>query len=115
MHSKRNVPKTAIAMMNMGGPSTLNEVGSFLENLFCDPEIIPMGKAQSVVGPWIARRRTPKITEQYAKIGGGSPILKWTNIQGEGMCRQLDSISPQVRIYSFVTKYLTVFITDCPS
>ncbi|CCI47616.1 unnamed protein product [Albugo candida] len=95
MHSKRNVPKTAIAMMNMGGPSTLNEVGSFLENLFCDPEIIPMGKAQSVVGPWIARRRTPKITEQYAKIGGGSPILKWTNIQGEEMCRQLDSISPQ--------------------
>nr|CCA26575.1 ferrochelatase putative [Albugo laibachii Nc14]CCA27299.1 ferrochelatase putative [Albugo laibachii Nc14] len=95
MHSKRNVPKTAIAMMNMGGPSTLNEVGSFLENLFCDPEIIPMGRAQSVVGPWVARRRTPKITEQYAKIGGGSPILKWTNIQGEEMCRQLDIISPQ--------------------
>ncbi|KAF1336517.1 Ferrochelatase, partial [Globisporangium splendens] len=86
---------TAIAMMNMGGPSTLPEVQDFLTNLFTDPEIIPMGPVQSVVGPWVAKNRTPKITDQYAAIGGGSPILKWTNIQGEEMCKLLDEIRPE--------------------
>ena len=44
---------------------------------------------------WIAKRRTPKIIEQYEAIGGGSPIKKWTNIQGKEMCKVLDRISPQ--------------------
>ncbi|DAZ93278.1 TPA: hypothetical protein N0F65_010902 [Lagenidium giganteum] len=86
---------TAIAMMNMGGPSTLPEVQSFLTNLFTDPEIIPMGKFQHVIGPWVAKRRTPNITDQYAQIGGGSPILKWTNVQGEAMCKLLDEMRPE--------------------
>jgi len=43
---------------------------------------------------WIARRRTPKIQEQYQKIGGGSPIKMWTEKQGEGMVRLLDDMSP---------------------
>lgn len=86
---------TAVAMMNMGGPSTLGEVQSFLTNLFTDPEIIPMGPVQNIVGPYVAKRRTPKITEQYAQIGGGSPILKWSNIQGEAMCKLLDELRPE--------------------
>lgn len=87
---------TAIAMMNMGGPSTLDEVQSFLTNLFTDPEIIPLGKLQYIIGPWVAKRRTPNIRDQYAQIGGGSPILKWTNVQGEGMCKLLDELLPEV-------------------
>ena len=43
---------------------------------------------------WIARRRTPKIQEQYQKIGGGSPIKMWTEKQGEGMVSLLDDMSP---------------------
>lgn len=97
MAAARRAP-TAVAMLNMGGPSTLPEVQGFLTNLFTDPEIIPMGRAQPLVGPWVAKRRTPKITEQYAAIGGGSPILKWTNMQGEHMCRILDEIRPEVRV-----------------
>lgn len=88
---------TAIAMFNMGGPSTLPEVQSFLTNLFTDPELIPMGPVQNYVGPYVAKRRTPQIVDQYAQIGGGSPILKWTNIQGENMCKILDEIRPEVR------------------
>lgn len=88
---------TAVAMMNMGGPSTLPEVQSFLTNLFTDPEIIPMGPVQPYVGPWVAKNRTPKITNQYAAIGGGSPIRKWTNLQGEEMCKILDKTRPEVR------------------
>ena len=35
----------------------------------------------SVLGPYIAKRRTPDIQEKYGQIGGGSPILKWTRKQ----------------------------------
>ena len=43
-------PKTAIVMLNMGGPSSLDGetdgVRPFLTNLFTDPEIIPLGPLQ---------------------------------------------------------------------
>lgn len=49
----------------------------------------------SKLGPWIAQRRTEEVQKKYAEIGGGSPILKWTNLQGDLMCRQLDAVSPE--------------------
>ena len=42
----------------------------------------------------IAVRRTPKIQKQYADIGGGSPIRKWSEHQAQEMCTILDKISP---------------------
>lgn len=50
---------------------------------------------QKLLAPLIAKRRTPKIEEQYREIGGGSPILKWTKLQGEGMCEILDELNPE--------------------
>ena len=47
-----------------------------------------------ILAPQIARRRTASIQEQYAKIGGGSPIKIWTEKQGQGIVRILDQISP---------------------
>lgn len=67
---------TAIVLMNMGGPSNQQEVHSFLSNLFADNDLIPL-PMQSLLAPWIARRRTPQIKKQYAEIGGGSPIGMW--------------------------------------
>ena len=78
-------PKTAIVMLNMGGPNDLEETGPFLENLFADGEIIQLGPLQNFLGPWIAKRRTPKVRDQYAEIGGRSPIRLWTEKQGKGM------------------------------
>lgn len=49
---------------------------------------------QTQVGAWLAKRRTPSIRAKYAEIGGGSPILKWTKIQGDLLCKELDSLSP---------------------
>lgn len=87
--------------MNMGGPSDQEEVKPFLENLFADGEIITLGPLQNTLGPWIAKRRTPKIQKQYAEIGGGSPIGKWTKIQGEGMVEELDRLSPETAPHKF--------------
>ena len=53
------------------------------------------------MAPWIAKRRTPKIIEQYERIGGGSPIKMWTEKQGEGMVKILDQISPQTAPHKY--------------
>lgn len=86
---------TAMVFMNMGGPSTTGEVGDFLSRLFSDADLIPLGRLQNFLGPLISRRRTPKIEKQYAEIGGGSPIRKWSEYQCEEMCKILDQISPE--------------------
>ena len=60
-----------------------------------DGDLIPLGRLQSYLGPLISRRRTPKIQKQYAAIGGGSPIRKWSEFQCAEMCKILDQISPE--------------------
>ena len=60
-----------------------------------DGDLIPLGRLQSYLGPLISRRRTPKIQKQYAAIGGGSPIRKWSELQCAEMCKILDRISPE--------------------
>jgi len=87
-------PKTGILMLNMGGPETLNDVNGFLTRLFLDKDLMVL-PLQSRLGPLIAKRRTAKIQEQYDKIGGGSPIFYWTNLQGEKMAQILDRLSPE--------------------
>jgi protoporphyrin/coproporphyrin ferrochelatase len=110
---------TGVVMLNMGGPSSLygedDGVEPFLRNLFSDPEIIPLGALQDTLvrlptetpsvicvslsctcscvsqGPFIARRRAPKVAKQYEAIGGKSPILKWTEAQGKAMCELLNA------------------------
>ena len=103
---------TAMVFMNMGGPSTTDEVGDFLSRLFvsllpppiahtdcsnlqADGDLIPLGRLQNYLGPLISARRTPKIQKQYAAIGGGSPIRKWSEYQAAEMCKLLDKMSPE--------------------
>lgn len=69
------------------------ETHDFLKNLFSDGDLIPL-PFQSVLAPLIARRRTPQIEKQYTDIGGGSPILKYTRLQGERMAALLDELHP---------------------
>eukprot|EP01116_Phalansterium_solitarium_P013218 TRINITY_DN3040_c0_g1_i3.p1 TRINITY_DN3040_c0_g1~~TRINITY_DN3040_c0_g1_i3.p1 ORF type:complete len:393 (-),score=98.37 TRINITY_DN3040_c0_g1_i3:1340-2518(-) len=89
----RAPPKTAVLMMNMGGPATQEDVHPFLLNLFADRDLIVL-PWQSTASRFIAARRTPRVKKQYAEIGGGSPIRRWTEAQGAGMVRLLDVASP---------------------
>jgi protoporphyrin/coproporphyrin ferrochelatase len=70
------------------------ETHDFLKNLFMDGDLIPL-PFQSALAPVIARRRTPKIEKQYEDIGGGSPILKWSRLQGDRMAALLDELNPE--------------------
>ena len=92
--------KTGIVMMNLGGPATLDQVEPFLLELFADREIIQL-PLQRWLGPFIARRRAPKVRGLYDKIGGGSPILRYTRAQGQGMVERLDRLSPETAPHAF--------------
>jgi protoporphyrin/coproporphyrin ferrochelatase len=96
--------KTGIVMMNLGGPANLDDVEPFLLELFADREIIQL-PLQRWLGPFIARRRAPKVRGLYAKIGGGSPILRYTRAQGEGMVERLDRLSPETAPHAFYVAF----------
>jgi len=91
-------------MMNLGGPATLDDVQPFLLELFADREIIQL-PLQRWLGPLIARRRTPKVRGLYAAIGGGSPILRYTEAQGRGMVARLDRLSPDTAPHKFYVAF----------
>jgi ferrochelatase len=87
-------------MLNLGGPATLDDVEPFLLELFADREIVQL-PFQRWLGPFIARRRAPKVRGLYAAIGGGSPILRYTEAQGRGMVARLDRLSPETAPHRF--------------
>lgn len=85
---------TAVMFMNMGGPSKVAETRDFLFRLFSDNDLIPLGPFQNILAKFITWRRTPMIEKYYERIGGGSPIRKWSEYQAEKVCQRLDKISP---------------------
>ncbi|XP_026687665.1 ferrochelatase, mitochondrial [Diaphorina citri] len=87
-------PKTAILMLNMGGPTHTDQVSEYLHRIMTDRDMIQL-PVQGKLGPYIARRRTPEVQKKYQEIGGGSPILKWTQLQGEKMANKLNSVCPE--------------------
>jgi protoporphyrin/coproporphyrin ferrochelatase len=97
-------PTTGIVMLNLGGPATLDEVEPFLVELFADREIIQL-PFQRWLGPFIARRRAPKVRGLYASIGGGSPILRHTEAQGHGMVARLNRLSPETAPHRFYVAF----------
>ena len=78
--------RTAVVLMNLGGPGSGDDVESFLANLFSDVLRFPWGSAGTgMLGRFIARRRRDYARGMYRKIGGGSPILKETQAQATAL------------------------------
>jgi ferrochelatase len=84
--------KTALVLLNMGGPDSLEAVEPFLFNLFSDRHLIALpGGAllQKPLARLLARRRAAKSREHYRAIGGKSPLLDWTQRQARGLAAEL--------------------------
>src|SRR5665647_943087 len=79
--------KTAVLLLQMGGPDSLAAIEPFLYNLFSDRDIIRIGPVflQPVIARFISRRRSKKVMEYYKKIGGKSPIRELTGRQGAAL------------------------------
>ena len=71
--------KTAVILMNLGGPASLDEVKPFLFNLFYDKAIIRLPNPfRWLVAKLISSRREKTAKEIYSQMGGKSPILEET-------------------------------------
>lgn len=92
--------KVGILMLNFGGPWTLSDVRPFLYRLFVNPRVlvgIPSPLRQ-LLAFTIAQVKGPSSMKSYRSIGGGSPQLKWTTTQAEGLRSLLDRHSMRVEI-----------------
>ena len=75
-------PRTAVLLLNFGGPRAAEEVPSFLFEILRDPNTIQLPVPQFVQDrlAWrIAARRSPEVARQYGEIGGASPIVAATD------------------------------------
>ncbi|GBF82137.1 ferrochelatase [Aphanothece sacrum] len=93
--------RVGILLLNLGGPEQLEDVRPFLFNLFSDPEIIrlPFPWLQKPLAWLISSLRSSKSQENYRQIGGGSPLLKITQAQGEALEQRLSDIGQAAHIY----------------
>jgi len=84
--------KTAVVLLNLGGPDSLDAVKPFLFNLFYDRAIIRLPNPfRWFIAKFISYRRTKKAKEIYSLLGGTSPILKNTEAQAELLKKKLGS------------------------
>ena len=92
--------KRGVLLLNFGGPWTLADVKPFLYRLFVNPRVLV-----GIPAPWrqvlafmIAQIKGPSSIRSYKLIGGGSPQLKWTAIQAEGLRQLLPADETRVAI-----------------
>lgn len=93
--------RVGVLLLNLGGPEKLEDVRPFLFNLFSDPEIIrlPFPWLQKPLAWFISTLRAKKSQANYQQIGGGSPLLKITEAQGEALSHRLTEIGQDANIY----------------
>jgi ferrochelatase len=78
--------RTAVVLMNLGGPDRLEAVQPFLFNLFSDPAILRLPTPVRLpLAGIIAWRRAWAAQEIYRKLGGGSPLLANTKAQARAL------------------------------
>ncbi|CAM9830140.1 unnamed protein product [Scytosiphon promiscuus] len=86
--------KLGVLLLNLGGPERPEDVQPFLYNLFADPDIIRLPRLvrwlQSPIASILSARRAPQSKSAYESIGGGSPIVSWTNAQAKAIAAQLE-------------------------
>src|SRR3989442_6800680 len=70
--------RVGVVLFQLGGPDTPAAIEPFLYNLFCDPDIIPLGPLGVVLRKplawYISRRRVKIVAYHYDEIGGQSPM-----------------------------------------
>ena len=92
--------KNGILLLNFGGPWTLKDVKPFLYRLFADPAVLHGVPAplRQVIAFSIAQIKGRTSIKCYESIGGGSPQLKWTEIQAEGLRKLIQNDEVKIEI-----------------
>ena len=115
-HNDIPMNKFGVILLNMGGPTDLDSVQPFLENLFNDEEIIsfgPMNPFRKPLARFISKTRSKTVRENYAMIGGKSPIRELTERQAQALQRVLEERYGQGKVQIEVGfSYWKPFIQD---
>lgn len=86
MTSHVRKPRVAIVLLNLGGPDQMSSVYPFLVNLFTDPAILRVPFfIRPLLARIIARARKKPASDNYALLGGKSPLLELTIEQGKAL------------------------------
>jgi ferrochelatase len=102
--------KIAIILLNLGGPSSLKEVRTFLFNLFYDKAIIRLPNPfRWLVAQIISRLRESTAKDIYRQMGGSSPILEETISQKKALEIKLNS--RDIRVF-IAMRYSKPFSSD---
>ena len=92
-------PKIAVVLFNLGGPDNPAAVKPFLLNLFNDPAILRVPFfVRALLARIIAGARQKPAQENYALLGGKSPLLELT----EQQARTLESQFGDITVRCFV-------------
>jgi len=85
------LPRTAVFLMNLGGPRNLGEVEPYLYELFSDPLVMdaPIGPLRRPLARLISHFRAPSSAEKYRLIGGSSPLVAGTEAQARAVAAAL--------------------------
>jgi ferrochelatase len=106
--------RVGVVLFQLGGPDTREAVEPFLYNLFCDPDIIPLGPLGVILRKplawWISHRRAQSVAHHYDKIGGHSPIRQLTGRQGRAL---EGALRPQIEpLVTIAMRYWRPFTQD---
>jgi ferrochelatase len=82
--------RIAVVLFNLGGPDGPDDVRPFLRNLFSDPAIIRApAPVRWLLARLISTTRAKSARANYAKMGGGSPLLAETRKQADALAAEL--------------------------
>lgn len=98
--------KKAVVLLNMGGPNSLDEAQLFLHNMFNDPNIITTKSPilRRLIASMIVTFRTKKAQANYARLGGKSPLVGYT----QKLVDKLQKALPD-RYITFAMRYTPPF------
>ena len=96
----------ALVLLNMGGPNNLDEVKLFLSNMFNDKNIITVKSSllRRFIAVMITTSRTKKAQANYAKLGGKSPLVGYT----QQLVDKLQKVMPDYYV-TFAMRYTPPF------
>jgi ferrochelatase len=104
--------RVAVVLFNLGGPDGQADVQPFLKNLFSDPAIIRSpAPVRWLLARLISITRAKSARANYAKMGGGSPLLPETRRQADALDAELSRRGVDAR--SFIAmRYWKPFASD---
>jgi ferrochelatase len=96
---------TVYLLANFGGPRISQEIPSFLHALLTDQDV-----TGGRIPPWlhrplfsyIAKRRAHRVAEQYAYLGGRSPIFQDTEKLAQNLSQELQA--PVISFHRYLTE-----------